>query len=99
MSDASSHLVTQNAVKQKAMRVLKQKKMYEAQRDQLMQQSFNMEQTAMVTENLKNTMITVDAMQTANKELKAQYKKVNIDKIEVGGPGWIWAEVIQSCSF
>ncbi|KAI9033305.1 charged multivesicular body protein 5-like protein [Hyaloraphidium curvatum] len=71
-----------NAVKQKAMRVLKQKRMYEAQRDQLMQQSFNMEQTHMVTENLKNTMITVDAMQIANKELKSQYKKVNIDKIE-----------------
>ena len=33
-----------NAVKQKALRILKQKKMYEAQRDQLMNQSFNMEQ-------------------------------------------------------
>lgn len=33
-----------NAIKQKALRVLKQKKMYEGQRDQLMQQSFNMEQ-------------------------------------------------------
>lgn len=62
--------------------MLKQRKLYESQRDQLMQQSFNMEQTHMVTENLKNTMVTVDAMQTANKELKSQYKKVNIDKIE-----------------
>lgn len=47
-----------------------------------MQQSFNMEQTHFATENLKNTMITVDAMQTASKELKQQYKRVDIDKIE-----------------
>ncbi|KAJ3052845.1 hypothetical protein HK097_005572 [Rhizophlyctis rosea] len=71
-----------NAVKQKAMRVLKQKKLYEGQRDQLMQQSFNMEQAAMTTENLKNTLATVDAMKMANKEMKSQYKKINIDKIE-----------------
>jgi charged multivesicular body protein 5 len=30
--------------------------MYQAQLDQLTQQTFNMEQTAMVTENLKNTV-------------------------------------------
>ena len=35
-----------NAVKQKAMRVLKQKKQYEAQSDNLRQQSFNMEQVS-----------------------------------------------------
>jgi len=71
-----------NSVKQKAMRVLKQRKMYEQQRDQLMQQSFNMEQTSFATENLKNTVTTVNAMKQANKQLKKQYKKVNIDKIE-----------------
>lgn len=71
-----------NSIKQKAMRILKQKKMYEGQRDQLMQQSFNMEQASMATDNLKNTMVTLDAMQSANKELKKQYKQVNISKIE-----------------
>ncbi|KAI8817083.1 Snf7 family [Fimicolochytrium jonesii] len=70
------------AVKQKALRVLKQKKLYEGQRDQLVQQSFNMEQGTMALDNLKNTLTTVDAMQLANKELKGQYKKINIDKIE-----------------
>lgn len=78
--------------------------MYQAQLDQLQQQTFNMEQTAMVTENLKNTasifrcnrrgtvligmqsleqMATVDAMKMANKEMKKQYGKIDIDKIEV----------------
>ncbi|KAJ3087601.1 hypothetical protein HK102_010688 [Quaeritorhiza haematococci] len=71
------------AVKQRAMRVLKQKKMYEGQRDTLMAQSFNMEQASMATENLKHTLTTVDAMRTANKELKTQYKKIDVTQIEV----------------
>ncbi|KAI8641151.1 Snf7 family [Parasitella parasitica] len=69
-------------VQQKAIRVLKQKKLYEAQRDNLQQQSFNMEQAQMTTENLRNVMATMDAMQTANKEMKKQYKNVNLDKID-----------------
>ncbi|KAJ3272141.1 hypothetical protein HDV01_005906 [Terramyces sp. JEL0728] len=71
-----------NAIKQKAVRVLKQKKLYETQLESLQQQSFNMEQASMTTENLKNTMTTLDAMQLANKELKKQYKNINLDKIE-----------------
>lgn len=33
-------------------------------------------------DNLKNTMATVDAMKTTQKELRKQYGKINIDKIE-----------------
>ena len=51
-----------NAVKQKAMRVLKQKKMYEGQLENLRTQSFNMEQTNYTTQMLKDTKTTVDAM-------------------------------------
>ena len=57
--------------------------MYESQLAQLTQQTFNMESAALATENLRNTMATVDAMKTANKELKRQYGKIDIDKIEV----------------
>ena len=57
--------------------------MYESQLAQLQQQTFNMESTALATENLKNTMATVDAMKIANKEIKKQYGKIDIDKIEV----------------
>lgn len=71
-----------NALKQKALKVLQQRKMYESQRDQLSQQSWNMEQAGMMQDNLKNVMTTVDAMKTTNKELKRQYGKINIDKIE-----------------
>jgi len=71
-----------DAVQQRALRTLKQKRMYESQLAQLVQQTFNMESAALATENLRNTMATVDAMQQANKELKKQYGKIDIDKIE-----------------
>jgi charged multivesicular body protein 5 len=70
------------AIKQKALKVLQQRKMYESQRDQLQAQSWNMEQAGMMQDNLKNTMTTIDAMKTTTKELRKQYGKVNIDKIE-----------------
>ena len=41
-------------------RVLKRKKMYEQQRDQLSQQAFNIEQTSFTIENLKDTQTTVE---------------------------------------
>nr|ACM09271.1 Charged multivesicular body protein 5 [Salmo salar] len=69
-------------VKQKAMRVLKQKRMYEGQRDNLTQQSFNMEQANYTIQTLKDTKTTVDAMKIGAKEMKAAYKNVKIDQIE-----------------
>ncbi|KAI7867403.1 Snf7 family [Spinellus fusiger] len=71
-----------SAVQQKALRVLRQRKLYEVQLENLQQQSFNMEQAQMTTDNLRNVMATVDAMQTANKEMKKQYKNVDLDKID-----------------
>jgi charged multivesicular body protein 5 len=57
--------------------------MYEAQLAQLAQQTFNMESAAITTDNLRNTMATVDAMQVANKEMKKQYGKIDVDKLDV----------------
>ncbi|OWF41118.1 charged multivesicular body protein 5-like isoform X2 [Mizuhopecten yessoensis] len=71
-----------NMVKQKAMRVLKQKKTYENQRDNLMQQGFNIEQQSYAIQSLKDTKTTVDAMKIGVKQFKKEYKHVNIDKIE-----------------
>ena len=60
--------------------------MYEAQLAQLAQQTFNIESTALATENLRNTMVTLDAMTQANKELRKQYGKIDVGKIEVRRP-------------
>ncbi len=73
----------QNMVKQKAMRVLKQKKMYDGQLEGLRNQSFNMEQANFGIQQMKDTKTTVDAMKLGVKEMKREYKKVDIGKIEV----------------
>jgi len=70
------------ALKQKALKVLQRRKQYEAQRDQLQSQVWNMEQAGAMQDNLKNVMTTVDALKSTNKELRRQYGKVDIDKIE-----------------
>ncbi|RKF83608.1 Charged multivesicular body protein 5 [Golovinomyces cichoracearum] len=70
------------AIKQKAMKALQRRKMYEDQREKLQQQTWNMEQAGMMQDNLKNVMTTVDAMKRTNSELKQQYGKINIERIE-----------------
>ncbi|KAE8231585.1 hypothetical protein A4X09_0g1403 [Tilletia walkeri] len=71
-----------SALQQRAIRVLKQKRLYESQLTQLQQQAFNMEQATLTTDNLRNTMATVDAMQIANKEMRRTYGKIDLGKIE-----------------
>ena len=66
------------------LQVLKQKKLYETQRDQLYNQQFNVEQTAFVMENVQDSVQTVQAMKAASKELRIAFKKneLNISGIE-----------------
>ncbi|TKX23297.1 putative vacuolar protein-sorting-associated protein [Elsinoe australis] len=71
-----------NAIRSRAKGLLERRRQYEAQKDQLMSQSWNMEQAGMMQDNLRNTMATVDALKTTTKELKKQYGKVDIDKID-----------------
>ncbi|KAL3922327.1 MAG: hypothetical protein SGPRY_004599 [Prymnesium sp.] len=83
-------------VQKRAMAILKQKKMYEGQKEQTMNQQFNMDQgrAHAVTmclagipfhsceqESLKETASTVAAMKDANKALKKQFKTVKISEV------------------
>lgn len=70
------------AVKNRAMTVLRRKKMYEAQRDQMLNTQFNVDQANFATENLKITAITVDALKAGAATLKQEFGKMNIDSIE-----------------
>ena len=47
-------------------------------------QSFNMEQTNFATQSLKDTKDTVNAMKAGAKEMKKEFKKINIEQVEVG---------------
>ncbi|RLV96577.1 Vacuolar protein-sorting-associated protein 60 [Spathaspora sp. JA1] len=71
-----------SSLKQKALKLLRQRKQIEGQKDQLENQSWNMSQASMTTENLQNTMVTINAMKTTNKALKQTYGKINIDELE-----------------
>ncbi|CAN8269489.1 unnamed protein product [Cochlearia groenlandica] len=72
----------QEAVKARAMRVLKQKKMYEGQRDMLYNQTFNLDQVSFAAEGLKDAQQTMTALKSANKELKGMMKTVKIQDID-----------------
>ncbi|XP_050431986.1 charged multivesicular body protein 5 [Adelges cooleyi] len=71
-----------NSLKQKALRVLKQRKQYESQAENLRNQSFNMEQATYAVQTLKDTQSTVVAMKTGMKQMKKEFKNINIDDIE-----------------
>ncbi|OMH82396.1 Charged multivesicular body protein 5 [Zancudomyces culisetae] len=63
------------------MRILKQKKQIEGQIESIYSQKFTIESSVIATDNLKATYSTIKAMEVTSKELRAQSKKVNIDKI------------------
>ncbi|CAL5406997.1 unnamed protein product [Camellia sinensis] len=72
----------QEAVKARAMRVLKQKRMYEGQRDMLYNQTFNLDQVSFAAEGIKDAQQTMSALKSANKELKGMMKTVKIQDID-----------------
>ena len=85
-------------VQKRALAILKQKKMYENQRDQTRNQQFNVDQIAFAQEGLKETASTVAAMKDANKALKKQFKQINIsqvDDMQVGTPPQLWSARAQ----
>ncbi|VAH12076.1 unnamed protein product [Triticum turgidum subsp. durum] len=54
----------QEAVKARAMRILKQRKMYEGQRDMLYNQTYNLDQVAFASEGIKDAQQTeLDALE------------------------------------
>lgn len=82
LKNSKSPAVKKNLQK-RAMDVLKRKKMYETQRDNLAAQQFNIDQAAFSIESAKANIETVAAMKTANKELKKTIQKdLDVDAIE-----------------
>jgi len=72
---------SKNNIKQKALRLLKQKRMYENQRDTTQNQVFNMETTNFNLQQSKDIQLNVKIMQNAQKAMRKEAKKINVDKI------------------
>ena len=70
---------SQEAVKRRALVLLKQKRMYEGQREQLYQQSFNVENAAFNMQNIKDNITQVQAMKAAHKDFKKAFKAKELD--------------------
>ncbi|GBF97605.1 hypothetical protein Rsub_10741 [Raphidocelis subcapitata] len=64
----------QEALKRRAMTVLRQKKMFEGQRETLYNQQFNMEQTRFTVESIQDTVQTVQALKGAAKQMRGAMK-------------------------
>lgn len=70
-------------IQKRAMELLKRKRMYETQRDQLAGQQFNIDQAAFGIESAKASVSTVAAMKAASTELKATIKNdLKIDDVD-----------------
>jgi charged multivesicular body protein 5 len=70
-------------LQKRAMEVLKRKRMYEQQRDQVAGQQFNIDQASFGIESAKANVQTVAAMKNANMQLKATLKNdLDIDAVE-----------------
>ena len=70
-------------LQKRAMEVLKRKRMYEQQRDQVSAQAFNIDQTNFSLESAKASVETVAAMKGAHQSLKHTLRKdLDIDDID-----------------
>jgi charged multivesicular body protein 5 len=70
-------------LQKRAMEILKRKRMYEQQRDQVAGQQFNIDQANFGLESAKASVQTVAAMKAANKELKQTIRKdLDIDAVD-----------------
>ena len=72
----------QNAIKQRALRTLKQKKMYQSQLDQMQSQQFNMEQVHFASQTMQDTVTTVSAMKETKKALEKVSRKLDVGDVE-----------------
>lgn len=73
---------SQNALKSRALRLLKQKKMYEGQRDMLYNQAFSLDQVSFTSEGIKDAQQTMVAMKVSNKDLSGTLQALKMEDID-----------------
>lgn len=72
----------QAPIKQKALQLLKRRKMYEAQRGQVQTRAFNMEATSFAIDNVKGAQEQFKVMQRATAELKKEQAGIDMGALE-----------------
>lgn len=69
-------------IQKRALMALERRKQYEAQRDKMSSQQFNIERTAFAIEQVQDTQQAVAAMKAATETLKVETAKIDLDEIE-----------------
>lgn len=85
-------------LQKRAMEILKRKRMYEQQRDQIAGQQFNIDQANFGLESAKASVQTVAAMKAASKELKNTIRK-DLDLNEVDDLADDMAELMDDFNY
>eukprot|EP00406_Dinophysis_acuminata_P073867 CAMPEP_0179259434 /NCGR_PEP_ID=MMETSP0797-20121207/25824_1 /TAXON_ID=47934 /ORGANISM="Dinophysis acuminata, Strain DAEP01" /LENGTH=226 /DNA_ID=CAMNT_0020967487 /DNA_START=16 /DNA_END=696 /DNA_ORIENTATION=+ len=78
----ASRADTDPTARTRAMQLLKQKKMYEQQRDRLMGTHFNVEAAAFQQEQSEVTLLAARAMQQSHDKLRQQAEMLPVDELE-----------------
>jgi hypothetical protein len=78
----ASRGMTQNMHKQKMLQIMKRRKMYAGQLEQLSSTQFNLDQVAFNAENIQSTIDSFNALKRANEVQKQHMKTINIDDLE-----------------
>lgn len=71
-----------NYLRQQAMQLLKRKKMYEAQRGNIQQTTFNLDMVQFNMDNIQAAQETAKVMKSAAGDLKAAQQAIDLDEIE-----------------
>eukprot|EP00008_Paramoeba_atlantica_P006162 CAMPEP_0201489276 /NCGR_PEP_ID=MMETSP0151_2-20130828/21730_1 /ASSEMBLY_ACC=CAM_ASM_000257 /TAXON_ID=200890 /ORGANISM="Paramoeba atlantica, Strain 621/1 / CCAP 1560/9" /LENGTH=229 /DNA_ID=CAMNT_0047874811 /DNA_START=76 /DNA_END=765 /DNA_ORIENTATION=- len=73
--------VIQKGIKEKAFRLLKQKKQLEAQRDQMIGSQINLSQAQFTIDSMRDTAVTVEAMKAANSSIQQQMQSMDVNSV------------------
>jgi charged multivesicular body protein 5 len=69
-------------LKQRALQILKQRRMYDNQRTQVYNQQYSMDQLQFTRDMMEDTKLQVEVMRMTSKEMSKTFKKFSVDEVE-----------------
>lgn len=71
-----------SGIEKRALTTMKRKKMYQAQRDSMINQVFTIEQTQFAIDKVQDTQNAISTMKMATEVLRNETKKIDLDELE-----------------
>lgn len=73
---------SKTALKQKALNLLRRKKLYETQRNSVQSRSYNVESTGMMIESMRDTKLMYSSMVAAKRQMAVGMKGLDVENFE-----------------